>query len=262
MISKQTIYKGDDLMVIKIVLFIIGLAVGSFLNVCICRIPDKKSLAYPSHCSKCQHKFDLIELIPILGYIIYNRKCKYCGEKISFQNPLVELITAVVFLLLYNQFNLSLYFIEYAFLSSLLIAITFIDLERQEIPDELIVIGLIAGLLFNIYDIKANMINGILGFLLGGGVFLIIAMITQGAMGGGDIKLMAVLGLFMGWRLIIAITLISFILGAFVSIILIAAKLKNKKDYIPFGPFIAIAAVTAIFFGQYLVQIYMNNIQG
>ena len=186
------------MLTIQIIIFILGLSIGSFLNVCIYRIPEKKSIAFPaSHCPNCKHHLNAIDLIPILGYLINRGKCKYCGVKISLQYPIVELVTGIVFLLLFNKFFISMEFLKYVVLSSILIVITVIDLERQEIPDELIIFGLIAGLLFNIYNIKTDMVPGIMGFVLGGGVFLIIAMITNGAMGGGDIKLMAVLGLFL-----------------------------------------------------------------
>lgn len=249
------------MLIIQILIFILGLSIGSFLNVCIYRIPEKKSIAFPSsHCPNCKHDLNAIDLIPILGFLINRRKCRYCGVKISMQYPLVELLTGIVFLMLFNKFFISMEFLKYALLSSLLITIAVIDLERQEIPDELIIFGLIAGMLFNIYNIKTDMVPGIMGFILGGGVFLIIAMLTNGAMGGGDIKLMAVLGLFFGWKLILLISFIAFIIGAVISLILIATKVKTRKDYIPFGPFIAIAALITIFYGLEIVRIYVLSI--
>jgi leader peptidase (prepilin peptidase)/N-methyltransferase len=247
---------------IQIIIFILGLSIGSFLNVCIYRIPEKKSIAYPaSHCPRCKHKLSAVDLIPVLGYVVNRGKCKYCGTKISIQYPMVELITAVVFLFLFNKFFLSIEFIKYAVLVSMLILITFVDLERQEIPDEVILFGLIVGLIFNLFDIKANMLPGIIGFVLGGGIFLLIAILTNGAMGGGDIKLMAVLGLFLGWKFILLISLIAFVIGAVASLVLIAAKIKGTKDYIPFGPFIAIAAMFVIFYGTQMIQLYVQSLR-
>jgi leader peptidase (prepilin peptidase)/N-methyltransferase len=246
---------------IQIIIFILGLSIGSFLNVCIYRIPEKKSIAYPaSHCPHCKHNLSAVDLIPVLGYVMNRGKCKYCGAKISMQYPVVELITAVVFLLLFNKSFLSIEFIKYAVLTCMLIIVTFVDLERQEIPDEIILFGLVAGLIFNLFDIKANMLSGIIGFVLGGGIFLLIAMLTNGAMGGGDIKLMAVLGLFLGWKFVLILSLLSFVIGAVVSLILIVAKVKGPKDYIPFGPFIAISALIVIFFGAQMVQLYVQNL--
>ncbi|MDF2520917.1 MAG: Prepilin peptidase [Clostridia bacterium] len=249
------------MLTIKILIFLLGLAIGSFLNVCIYRIPANESIAYPpSHCPKCSHKLSALDLIPVLGYIINLGRCRYCKEKISLQYPIIELFTAVLFLFLFERFGLSIYFAKYAVLASLLIVIASIDLKTQEIPDRLIVFGLIAGLLFNLYNIRINMVQGLLGFILGGGSFLIIAMVTKGAMGGGDIKLMAVLGLFFGWQLTILIALISFVLGAFISLILITAKIKGRKDYIPFGPFIAAAAIIALFYGHQILELYLQSI--
>ncbi|MDF2840409.1 MAG: peptidase [Clostridia bacterium] len=249
------------MLTMQILIFVLGLSIGSFLNVCIYRIPEKKSIAFPaSHCPTCEHSLNAIDLIPIVGYLINKGKCKYCGVKISIQYPMVELLTGILFLLLFHKFFITMEFIKYIVLVSLLIIITFVDIERQEIPDELILFGLVAGLLFNIYNIKTDMVPGIIGFILGGGVFLIIAMVTNGAMGGGDIKLMAVLGLFFGWKLIIMIALISFVIGAVVSLILIAAKVKSRKDFIPFGPFISIAALLVIFYGTQIIQFYFRSI--
>lgn len=249
------------MLTIKIIIFLLGLAIGSFLNVCIYRIPSKISISYPpSHCPKCEHKLNAFDLIPVLGFLINRGSCRYCKEKISIQYPVIELITAVIFLLLFDKFGLGIYFLKYAVLMSLLVIITLIDLKTQEIPDELIIFGLITGLLLNLYDIKLNMLQGILGFLLGGGTFLIIAIVTRGAMGGGDIKLMAVLGLFLGWKMVILVALLSFLLGAIISLALIITRIKGRKDYIPFGPFIAMTALITIFYGSQILQLYMLSI--
>ncbi|MGB7606077.1 MAG: prepilin peptidase [Lutisporaceae bacterium] len=249
------------MLTIKIIIFLLGLAIGSFLNVCIYRIPSKISVSYPpSHCPTCEHKLNALDLIPVLGFLINRGRCRYCKEKISIKYPIIELITAAIFLLLFNKFGLSIYFLKYAVLTSLLVIITLIDLKTQEIPDELIIFGLITGLLLNLYDIKLNMLQGIMGFLLGGGTFLIIAMVTRGAMGGGDIKLMAVLGLFLGWKMVILVALLSFLLGAIISLVLIIAKIKGRKDYIPFGPFIATAALITIFHGSQILHLYLISI--
>ena len=242
----------------KIFIFLMGLIIGSYVNVCICRIPAKKSLKQFSNCTNCHHKLDFVELIPIIGYFINDRKCKHCGKRLSIKNPIVTLITAFVFLFLFNHFGISISFFKYAVLACLLITVSFIEMEIQEIPDELIIVCLIAGLLFNVYHMKIDMVSGIIGFILGGSIFLCIATITQGAFGGGNIKYMAVLGLYMGWKLIIVIALLSFILGAVVSIILKISKLKGREEYLSLAPFIAIAAMAMIFYGQDLLQIYNN----
>jgi len=262
-VEQEVIFiRGGNMLTMQIIVFMLGLSIGSFLNVCIYRIPEGKSIAYPaSHCPNCKHNLNAIDLIPLLGYVINKGKCRYCSTKISIQYPIVELITGIVFIMLFNKFFISLEFAKFAVLASLLIAITVVDLERQEIPDELIVFGLIAGLLYNLYHIKTDMIPGILGFLAGGGLFLLIAIISNGAMGGGDIKLMAVLGLFFGWKLVLLIAFISFVIGAVISIALMAAKTKGLKDNIPFGPFIALSAFIVMFYGTQILHLYINSIQ-
>ncbi|EOD00109.1 prepilin peptidase [Caldisalinibacter kiritimatiensis] len=244
------------------VLLITSLIVGSFLNVCIYRIPRGESIAYPpSHCPKCDSKLKPIDLIPILSFIINKGKCRYCGEPISLQYPLIEALNAILYIILYLKFGFSLEFLQYALLSSLLIVISTIDYHYKIIPDKLIIFGIICRLLLiTLYNFKPNIINGTIGLLIGGGIFLVIAIITNGAMGGGDIKLMAMLGLWLGWKYILLTTLLSFVIGAIISMLLLIFKVKSRKDFIPFGPFISIAAYIAAVYGNELIQFYINNI--
>lgn len=239
---------------------IIGLILGSFLNVCIYRIPKGKSISYPpSHCPKCESRLKPIELIPILSYIFNRGKCRYCGEGISPQYPIVELLNGFIYLMLYLKFGLTTLFFKYAILSSLLIVISFIDFKYQIIPDRLNLLCLSIGILFTIlYGDKWLALNSALGLIIGGGLFLIIAVVTKGAMGGGDIKLMGALGLCLGWKYTLLISFLSFIIGAILSIFLLAFKIKGRKDYIPFGPFISIAAVVAMMYGEELIQMYLR----
>jgi leader peptidase (prepilin peptidase)/N-methyltransferase len=149
--------------------------------------------------------------------------------------------------------------VEYSIISCLLIVISFIDLKTQEIPDELIIFGLITSIIFIFIDnFKISLLDGALGFLLGGGLFLLIAIVSNGSMGGGDIKLMAVLGLWLGWKYILMVSLLSFIIGSIVSIILIILKIKGRKDYIPFGPFISIAALIIMNYGSEILKFYFK----
>jgi leader peptidase (prepilin peptidase)/N-methyltransferase len=241
------------------IVFLFGLVFGSFFNVCISRIPAKESLLTPSHCPKCHRAIKLYGNIPVLSYLFLRGRCRHCKEKISFQYPLVELLTAAVFTLLFYSFGMTLLFVKYAVVASLLIIISFIDMKTQEIPDGLVVFGLITGLLFTLpYHFKAAIFDGFLGFLLGGGFFLLIAVASRGGMGGGDIKLMAVLGLWFGWKSILMISLLSFVIGAFVSLLLLTTRIKSRKDSIPFGPFIALGAMLVILCGNDLLAWYMK----
>lgn len=239
---------------------ILGLLIGSFLNVCICRIPKDESISFPgSHCTSCGKSLKPVDLIPVLSYAFLRGKCRYCGTQISMVYPIVELLNAFLYALLFSSYGLTPALAAYSLLCSVLIVATFIDLKHQIIPDRLIVILLIAGVGFALYQngFRELLGNGI-GLVLGGGIFLLIAVLTGGAMGGGDIKLMAALGLWFGWKTILLLSLLAFVIGALVSVVLMALGIKSRKDYIPFGPFIAIAALICIFYGQVILQGYMN----
>ncbi len=244
----------------KIVINILSLLLGSFLNVCIYRIPRGESISYPpSHCPNCDARLRPRDLIPVLSYLFCKGKCRYCGEPISPQYPFVEILNAVIYYLLYLKFGLSILFFKYAILSSLLIVISFIDYKYKIIPDRLIVFGLIIGTIsLPLYNFIPNVINGTIGLLVGGGLFLLIAIASNGAMGGGDIKLMGVLGLCLGWKCVLLVSLLSFIIGAIISILLMILKIKKRKDYIPFGPFISIAAMLTMLYSTEIINLYIK----
>ncbi len=243
------------------IILTLGLLIGSFLNVCIHRIPKKESISFPpSHCPKCSTNLKPIDLIPVISFIWTRGKCRYCSDKISMRYPTVELLNALIYLILYLKFSITILFIKYAILSSILIVITFIDYDLQIIPDEIVIFGIIISFIIHIsYNFKGNMWDGLIGLLIGGGLFLIIALVTN-AMGGGDIKLMGMLGFSLGYKYILLITLLSFIIGAVASLILIFLKIKSRKDFIPFGPFIAIATLATIYCGDEIVNWYILKI--
>ncbi|WZL71464.1 prepilin peptidase [Clostridiaceae bacterium 35-E11] len=237
----------------------LGLMIGSFLNVCIYRIPRKISILYPgSHCPRCKTRLKPRDLIPMLSYILTKAKCRYCGEGISPRYPLVELMNGLIYLLLYHYFGFTLTFLQYAVLSSLLLVIAWIDYDLQIIPDELMLFGLLVGTMLYVFRHDGMLWrNGLIGLLIGGGIFLLIAVVSKGAMGGGDIKLMGVLGYWLGGQYILLITLLSFVIGAVFSILLLLLKIKGRKDMIPFGPFIAMAAFITIIYGESIIYWYL-----
>lgn len=241
-------------------IFLIGIIIGSFLNVCIYRIPRNESIAFPSsHCTACGKALKKKDLVPILSYLWLRGRCRSCGEKFSLQYPIVELLNGILYVLLYREYGLSFLFIAYALLTSALLVISFIDFYHQIIPDELIVVGIVAAVFFHVvFSYPISFLNGTIGFLVGGGIFLTIALVTKGAMGGGDIKLMAMLGLWLGWKNILLVTVLSFFIGAFVSIVLMVLKLKGRKDMIPFGPFIAIAAMLVLLYKEEILNWYIS----
>jgi leader peptidase (prepilin peptidase) / N-methyltransferase len=244
--------------------FVLGLIVGSFSNVCIYRIPRNESVIYPaSHCPKCRNKIKPIDNIPLLSYILLKGRCRNCGSKISIQYPLVEFLTGLIYLIIYLIYGLSIQSLAYIILSSALIIITFIDLQEQMIPDVISLPGIVVGLILSFIVPYMSFINSALGALVGGGIILIIAWVgsiifKKEAMGGGDVKLTAMIGAFLGWRYTIISLFLGFFLGALIGIILIMTKIKKREDVIPFGPFIALGSIITLLWGEKILSWYIG----
>ena len=240
-------------------LFIYGIVFGSFYNVVIYRLPVGKSIVKPpSACGACNHRLKPIELIPILSYIAQKGRCKNCGEKISIRYPLIELLTGLLFVWVYSRTGFSIELAKGLFLASLFIIISFIDLDHQIIPDELNLILGIVGLIY-LFSVKPfPLVHGLYGFLAGGGLLFIIALI--GPMGGGDIKFMAAMGLWLGLGYTLMALLISFILGGFISAMLLVFKIVDRKTAIPFGPFLCLASLIVMLYGQELFIWYVQTL--
>lgn len=249
-------------LIIMIFVILIGLSIGSFLNVCIYRIPEGKSIVFPpSSCTTCGEKIKAWDLIPVISFILLRGKCRGCGEKISIRYPLIEMLTAALFATLLYKFGLEIRTLIYAAIVSILIVIFFIDLEHMIIPDGLNLLLALMGITLNIAYMGGNykyaLLNMLYGLLLGGGIFFILALF--GAMGGGDIKLIAALGLVFGWKLLIPLMFFSFLIGGIIGIALLVLKIKKIKDMIPFGPYIAVSSVIIVFFGSNLVNWYLSR---
>lgn len=243
-------------------IFILGTIIGSFLNVCIYRIPLKESIAFPpSHCPRCSTNLRALDLIPVFSFLFTKGKCRYCSEKISYQYPLIELFNGLLYLLVYLKFGITLEFIGYSILCSILIVVAVIDYYHQIIPDTINIFGLICGILFHAINFAgfSSLFQYLLGFLIGGGFLLLIAVVTKGAMGGGDIKLMAMLGLWIGWKFTLLNLFLSFFLGGLISILLMVLKFKGRKDMIAFGPFIVLATMVTVFCGDDIINYYIRT---
>lgn len=239
-----------------VLVFVTGLLIGSFLNVVICRIPLKGSIVFPgSHCPQCQIRLRWYELIPVVSYVMQKGKCRRCGSSISVRYPIVEFFTACIFGLLYNYLGLNFQLITALYFTSVLIPIVFIDLQHQIIPDELNLTGGILGLL-TVAIGKIIVVDALLGAFTGGIIMLLIAIVSRGGMGGGDIKMMAWMGLFLGWKMTLLALFLSFIIGGLGSLLLILFGIKKRKDFIPFGPFLAIGGFTAYVFGTEILAWY------
>ena len=240
--------------------FVFGAVIGSFLNVCIYRLPEQQSIAKPlSQCPHCHHPIRFYDNIPLISYLILKGKCRDCGEKISWRYPLVELITAILALLLFAKFYLTLNFLVFFIFTAVLIVITFIDLDHQIIPDLLTLPGIPIFFLLAVFVVGVPWMEAAIGLLIGGGVLFVIALgyevITKReGMGGGDIKLLAMIGGFLGWKSLIFVLLFSSLLGAVIGIALMLIKKEDMKYAVPFGPFLSAAAVAYLFWGDAFMQ--------
>ena len=247
----------------SIFIFLLGAIIGSFLNVCIYRIPREESILYPpSHCPNCGTPLHWYDLIPILSYILQIGKCRYCREPISLQYPIIECLNGLLYLAVYSKFGLDINFIFYAIIFSILLIISSIDLHFQIIPDFLNILILILAIIyktlqFTLYGISSNLFNSILALIISGGIFLIIVILSKGGMGGGDVKLIGVLGFILGIKMVLLTIFLSFILGAIISIFLLLFKIKGRKDPIPFGPFICLAFMITVFWGNEIINWYI-----
>ena len=247
-----------------ILIFVLGLIVGSFSNVCIYRIPKNKSVIYPaSHCPKCHTTIKPVDNIPVVSYVLLKGRCRNCKKKISIQYPIVELLTGIIYLITYLIYGLTMQYLVYIILASALIIIAFIDLNEQIVPDLICLPGIGIGLILSFFVPFMSFINSASGVLVGGGIILIIALVgsmifKKEAMGGGDVKLAAMIGAFLGWRYIIISLFLGFFLGALTGIILMIAKIKSREDMVPFGPFIVLGTFITLLWGEQIISWYLG----
>ena len=254
------------------IIFLFGTAIGSFLNVCIYRIPlPDVSIHSPrrSFCPKCNETINFYDNIPILSYLLLRGKCRYCKTKISLIYPLVELATGILFLLVFHHFGLTLEFLLALAFIAVLLPISVIDARHYIIPNVIIVTGLILGsvIVCAITYQRADvwyLLTRFIGAVAGGLVLWLIAVIGSAvlrkkAMGGGDIKLMALIGLFLGaWPELVMVLAFSAFSGAIVGSALILSGRKSRQSPIPYGPFLAGAAVLVLLWGDELWRIYLQ----
>jgi leader peptidase (prepilin peptidase)/N-methyltransferase len=246
---------------------IFGGMVGSFLNVCIYRLPKEESIIWPgSHCPHCNKPIKFYDNIPLFSYILLRGKCRYCKGSISLQYPLVEGITALSSLLLFIKFGPSLSFLIYFTFVAALISITVIDLYHQIIPDVISLPGIAAGLLLSLINPYTTFFNSLIGVLIGGGSLFAVATLYQWlfkreGMGGGDVKLLAMIGAFLGWKAVLLTILLSSLIGSISGISIMVLKGKNFKYAIPFGPFLSLGAVIALFYQNEIIfwYLYLNR---
>lgn len=237
--------------------FIYGIIVGSFLNVCIYRIPLKESVVTTrSHCMKCGYQLKWYDLVPVFSYIFLRGRCRKCGDRISPQYPLIELLNGILWVLTFVYTGINITSLIYSLVISALIVLSVIDFRTFEIPVSInVYIGIMA--LINIVTDYEHILTYIIGMIIVSGVLYLMYFLSNGrAIGGGDVKLMAACGLLLGWKLII----VAFIFGClYASVIHILRMVISKKDHmLAMGPYLSAGVITAMWFGSHIVNWYVS----
>lgn len=257
-----------------IIICAFGLVIGSFVNVLIYRLPEGKSIVLPgSACMNCGTQLKPLDLVPVVSFLLLKGRCRYCHTPISPRYPMVEVLTAAVFAVLFARYGLTVEFVAFAYLMVLLIAVLFIDYDHRIIPDELVIAGLAGGAIVFVYNIikpgelsygDVKWWTPLLGLVAASGILFLISVIgsilykTDEAIGMGDVKLLAPIGLFLGWKLGLEALFFSVLAAGITSLLLIILGLKGKKDTIPFGPFIVAGAFAAVMWGWDIIFWYIG----
>ena len=256
---------------LTVIFALLGTAVGSFLNVCIDRLPAGKSLVYPpSHCDACQHPLSPKDLIPVLSYLWLRGRCRYCRAPVVRRSLYVELISGLLFALAFWRYGLSFEFAVTALFCSVFLVIAFIDLEHKLILNKVVYPAAMAALVISIFLPAPGLIhfslpealNGVINSIIGGAIgfiFLLIpALINPRGMGWGDVKMAGLIGLVVGSRLVLIALVMGIVLGGLVAIILLLFKIKKRKETIPFGPFLSLATIVTLLWGSDILNWYLG----
>jgi leader peptidase (prepilin peptidase)/N-methyltransferase len=249
------------------VLVAFGLVVGSFLNVCIWRMPRRESVVSPpSSCPSCGARIRPWDNIPVLSYIVLWGKCRACKATISPRYPVVEALNAALYALVLYVYGLGWHLVPLMAFVSALVVITLIDLDHQVIPDRITLPGIAIGLLFGFFllhdpfmrEAALGWMNSLIGAAAGFALFYTIALLSRGGMGGGDIKFMAMAGALLGWKGVLLTTFAGSFAGSVVGLFLVGFKGKGRKTKVPFGPFLALGCLITLFAGQEILGWYLN----
>lgn len=238
--------------------FVIGLVVGSFLNVCIYRLPAGRSIVTPpSACGSCGHRLGFLDLLPVASYFLLGGKCRYCKVPYSARYALVELLTGCLFALCGLYYlpgvELALMFV----FTAGLVVLAFVDLDHQIILDEVLVLLLVCGAA-HVYFSRGGWLDALYGMGFAGGLMLLIFILSRGGMGAGDVKLSFVLGLWLGLKASVVCLMLAFMTGGVIGVLLLATGIKKRRDPIPFGPFLCIGAYISLLFSPYIIYYYWS----
>lgn len=240
-----------------IVAFVLGSIAASFANVCIHRLPLRQSIVYPaSRCTSCQHPLRLRHNLPLVSFIALRGRCAFCQERISWRYPLVESLGGLLYLIGYHQLGFSVHAFAFALLVPALLIASFIDLAHMIIPDAVTLLGIGIGLAIGFLPSPVGFANAVAGACLGGGIFLLILLLYPAGMGGGDVKLIAMIGAFVGWQAVLVTIILSAFCGALSGLTLILLGLRGRRDPVPFGPFLAVGGIAAMLWGEALLAWY------
>ena len=242
---------------------VLGLIVGSFLNVCIHRIPRKESLLYPpSRCPGCGVSLRWFDNVPVLGYAWLRGRCRACRAPISPRYPVVELVTMAVFVLHYGVFGWSALLAARLVFACALIVLFAIDLEHHLLPNVITLPGIAVGLIFSLF-LPPFIVDALIGALVGGGVLWLIGeayyrFSGQEGMGGGDVKMLAMVGAFLGWQAVVLTLVLSSVAGSLTGVLLIVTRRGGLKHELPYGTFLALAALAASLVGDRVIAWYVG----
>ncbi len=245
--------------------FILGLVFGSFLTVCIHRIPKGQSVVSPrSRCPECGTQIKWYQNIPVLSFLWLKGQCGDCQAKIPLRYPLIEIVNGLGYLLIVWRFGLTWPTLIYAGLFSVFVVVTVIDWDHQIIPDVITLPGIVIGLLCATFLLPTGWVDSLIGLLVGGGILLMLAWVSpilfgKEGMGGGDIKFMAMVGAFLGWKMVLIALFLGSVSGAFIGISLLLLKILQREQYIPFGPYLAFGSLVAMVWGNDLWQWYFGG---
>jgi leader peptidase (prepilin peptidase)/N-methyltransferase len=252
--------KKMSLSMLPYLVFFIGLVWGSFFNVCIHRIPRGESILFPySHCPYCGNRIKARDLVPLLNYLWLKARCRYCGSSISPLQPVIELLTGLIFTAAYLRFGLSAMLIKALFLISVLLVISCIDLKHYIIPDKIIIFSLSGGAVLVILFHDPAIVSALAGSVSSALFLLALALISHGGMGGGDIKLAAVIGLCLGWPSGLFAVILGCLLAGLSGLALVLTRVKSRKDAIPFAPFLSAGTLLMLHSGSDIMYWYFCN---
>ncbi len=246
-------------MAYTIFIFLFGLVFGSFYNVVGLRVPQKESIVHPpSHCTKCQRRLTALDLVPVLSYVFLGGKCRSCGNKISWVYPVIELMTGVLFAFAYWRLGWSIELIVAFVFISLLVIIVVSDLAYMQIPDKVLLFFLPLLAIGRVLSPLTPWWDSLVGAVVGFGILYIIAVLSNGGMGGGDIKLFFLIGLVLGTIDTLLTLFLAAVIGMIVGFTVLSKNKQGRKTPIPFGPSIALAAVIVYFYGDLLINWYLD----